>query len=254
MAIPWSKIPYKLFEKDKKQDFRAQGYRLRIIFSGTAALEYSLTPEIWELFKETCARFDISSPAARVDSATASPLDAPGVASRTPSNWDTSSSLPYTVDCAVFRKVLLAGLQGDVLFGKRFTHYEIQNTQVKAFFTDGTVGTGALLVGAYGVRSRVWKQLLPQYPFIDTGVRIIYGKTPFSGTLEQQITPNVVRGMSLAPDSDKSAPKTLLLETIRFSRRSEVTELPLPPDYIYWVLVVHRDFLPLADEETEAGP
>ncbi|KAL5358474.1 FAD/NAD(P)-binding domain-containing protein [Aspergillus floccosus] len=249
-ALKKNHIPFKLFEKDKKQDFRAQGYRLRISPPGTGALEYSLLPETWDLFKKTCARFDPTSPTGRVDAATAvPPADAPMLGGPPP-HMHGSDSLPYTVDRTVFREVLLAGLQSDVYFGKQFTHYETEDGQVRTFFADGTVETGALLVGADGVRSRVRKQLLPQYPILDTGLRIIYGKTPLSEALEKQITPNVLRGMSLAFDSDKSAPKTLLLEAMRFPKRSEVTEVPLPPDYVYWVLAVHRDYMSLADEKT----
>jgi 2-polyprenyl-6-methoxyphenol hydroxylase-like FAD-dependent oxidoreductase len=248
-ALKKNHIPFKLFEKDQKQDFRAQGYRLRISSPGIGALEYSLAPETWDLFKKTCAQFDPTSPMGRVDAATAvTPADAPMLGGPPP-HMHGSDSLPYNVDRTVFREVLLAGLQSDVYFGRQFTHYETEDGQVRAFFADGTVETGTLLVGADGVGSRVRKQLLPQYPILDTGVRSIYGKTLLSEALEKQMTPNVLRGLSLAFDNDQSAPKTLLLEAMRFPRRSDVTEVPLPPDYVYWVLAVHRDYIPLADEK-----
>lgn len=250
-ALQKHNIPFKVFEKDAKHDFRAQGYRLRIGEEGIRALQYSLTPAVWDLLKETCAEFHSSSPSGRLDAVTAIPLGVSMLGGGPPSFQGRME--PLTVDRTVFRDVLLTGLQGRVFFGKQFTHYEADPGRVRAYFTDGTVEEGALLIGADGLRSRVRKQRLPDYPILDTGIRIIYGKTVLSEQVERQLPQELHRGMSLVFENDQIAPKTLLLEPIRFlptARAQAQTHVHIPQDYIYWVLATNRSSIPLRDGET----
>ena len=82
------------------------------------------------------------------------------------------------MDRMTLRQILLAGLSGQVHFGKPFTRYERTGDLVTAFFADGSHETGDLLVGADGVNSRVARQLLPDAAVTDTGMRAIFGRTP----------------------------------------------------------------------------
>lgn len=50
----------------------------------------------------------------------------------------------------------------DVLWAKKFSHYEQDSTGVTAFFEDGSMYGGSVLVGADGINSIVRKQLLPE--------------------------------------------------------------------------------------------
>ncbi|MEU6807382.1 FAD-dependent monooxygenase, partial [Streptomyces neyagawaensis] len=69
----------------------------------------------------------------------------------------------YAVSRITLRRLLLAGLDDVVHFGKEFTRYKQNpNGTVTAVFADGTTATGDLLVGADGARSRVRRQLLPR--------------------------------------------------------------------------------------------
>jgi 2-polyprenyl-6-methoxyphenol hydroxylase-like FAD-dependent oxidoreductase len=62
---------------------------------------------------------------------------------------------------AAGRRLLLAGLEDRVHFGKAFTHYERhEEGTVTAFFTDGGSATGQVLVAADGARSAVRAQYL----------------------------------------------------------------------------------------------
>lgn len=48
-------IKVSIFERDTGNDFRAQGYRIRLWGEAILALQYCLTDETFALFKETCA-------------------------------------------------------------------------------------------------------------------------------------------------------------------------------------------------------
>lgn len=66
-------------------------------------------------------------------------------------NWGPGTFI--RVNRAKYRQYLLTGL--DIRWGHRFTHYEVTETGgVKAFFDDGSMATGDILVGADGLRSR----------------------------------------------------------------------------------------------------
>jgi 2-polyprenyl-6-methoxyphenol hydroxylase-like FAD-dependent oxidoreductase len=60
----------------------------------------------------------------------------------------------------------LAGLAGQVHFGKEFTHYQQAYGTVTAFFTDGDSASGQMLVGADGshsaVRAQYLRELIPR--------------------------------------------------------------------------------------------
>jgi 2-polyprenyl-6-methoxyphenol hydroxylase-like FAD-dependent oxidoreductase len=76
---------------------------------------------------------------------------------------------------------LLAGLEDDVKFNKRFLHYEeASDGAIIAHFEDGATAQADLLVAADGLNSRVRKQYLPHAEPIDTGVVGIGGTIPLT--------------------------------------------------------------------------
>ncbi|PYH96759.1 FAD/NAD(P)-binding domain-containing protein [Aspergillus ellipticus CBS 707.79] len=240
-------IPFRIFERDAKQDFRAQGYRLRV---AQDHIRPTLLPDIWTLFVNTAAETAPLSSGARLHARTGESLNLAGGPLGGGPPAGVHGQLPsYIVDRGTMREVLLTGLQEHVRFGKQFTRYEVHEDRVVAHFSDGTAEEGALLVGADGARSQVRRQLLPAYPFVDSGMRIIYGKTYITPELEERMDGRAFKGMSLVMDSDSVVKKTLLLEAMRFPDGNGV-QIQLPRDYVYWVLLVHREGIELPDEKT----
>ncbi|KAJ5752997.1 hypothetical protein N7520_009914 [Penicillium odoratum] len=221
-------------------NLRTQGYRLKITEHGTNALKEALTPDLFTLFEQTCAT--TSGFGVRV---TPDGIPIPFGENGPPKPPAMLSGKSYTVDRSKFRVALLTELSEHVFFGKKFVCYEISDSgvTVTAFFADGSVVKESLLVGADGVHARVRKQYLPTFPGIDTGMRIVFGKTPITSELLDSMPQEYQTGMSLASAPGDKAEPTLMWEAIRFPGFVETLELPDP--YMYWVLVLRRECLQL---------
>lgn len=240
-ALKKNNIPFKLFEQDEKSSFRAQGYRLRISTHGIDALKEALTPELFTLFEKTCA--DTPSIGVRIKP-DGTPLPSPGAFG--PPGAKLKS---YTVDRSTFREALLTGLEGQVFFGKSLEQYTVHDEKVTAFFADGTTEDGSLLVGADGVRSRVRKQYVPSFQGLDTGTRIIFGKTPLTPEFLDKLAEEYRHGMSLVLDPEDLSQPCVLFESISFPYANEITDPQLPDPYMYWVLCTQSSNLPFSREK-----
>ncbi|KAJ5226250.1 hypothetical protein N7468_007475 [Penicillium chermesinum] len=217
-ALRKNNIPFQLFEQDGRQNFRSQGYRLRVNQYGVDALHEALSPEVFDVFERTCA----ASAGFGVSLKPNGSLPPPGRGGPPPFMGQS-----YTVDRSTFRAALLTGLEDSVHFGKTLEHYVIADDKVTAHFADGTTAVGALLVGADGVRSHVRRQYIPNFPALDTGMRIIFGRTPITPEFLAATPEEYHQGMSLISDPEK-----------------------MPDPYMYWVITVRRAAIPFSDERS----
>ncbi|OBT70216.1 hypothetical protein VE03_00164 [Pseudogymnoascus sp. 23342-1-I1] len=233
-------IPFKLFEQDDRHDFRTQGYRIRVSSEGIYGLRDALSPELYTLFENTCAETIMGGVRLKPDG---TPLGGAGGPPRPPLG-SAFFLEPQTVDRSTLREVLLTGLDDHVFFGKSFDHYTVSDGETIAFFADGSKETGALLIGADGVRSRVRKQYIPDFKGIDTGMRIIFGKTPSTPEFVAKFPTAYQRGMCLITDPEDQSRTSLLFESIRFPHAEKVSKPALPDPYMYWVLVTHHSNIP----------
>ncbi|KAI9656309.1 MAG: hypothetical protein M1821_004972 [Bathelium mastoideum] len=235
-------IPFTVFERDSTPEARSQGYRIRVFADAVTDLKFILPEELWQDFEATCAETVMGE-------STLNALDATLTASRI-----DRGPRPYTVDRGVLRSVLMKGLDDHLVWGKGFVRYEFNGSSIIAHFADGSTEEGALLVGSDGTWSPVRKQHLPKAKLVDTEGCCIFGKTPITPEVESQVTPKVLKWLSLCRDSTPllqdiiqgDAPVTLFVETMRFPNRA--TRKDVPEDYIYWAIVTLKKLLAPNDE------
>jgi 2-polyprenyl-6-methoxyphenol hydroxylase-like FAD-dependent oxidoreductase len=164
-----------VYERDATAIARTQGFRVHISPTGSKALHDCLPPDLFGLFSDTCGVFGQG-----FTMASEQLVVLLGVA-----NADGVIDDPVlrhrSVSRISLRRILLAGLEDRVHFGKRFTHYvDEPGGAVAAYFEDGTSAAADVLIAADGVNSPVRKQLLPGADPIDTGIVAVGGKVPLS--------------------------------------------------------------------------
>lgn len=229
-------IPFRIFERDGDVTTRPQGYRFRLDSTGADALQEMLSPKAWALFEQSCPT--MISGITQLDPLTCVAGERPEHLRRMAK---VSGDRTYTVDRTTLRHALLHGLdEHSVCFGKEFASYELSDDNVIAEFTDGTSATGSIIVGADGGSSRVRKQYLPHMEPLDAEGRLIYGKAPLTSEFRKGIDSKALKTMNIVRDQKQTPGVLLLLEAVTFNWDPQCA-VPLPDDYIFWVLVAHRD-------------
>jgi 2-polyprenyl-6-methoxyphenol hydroxylase-like FAD-dependent oxidoreductase len=167
-------ISVAVYERDQSPDSRPQGYRIHINPQGSTALHECLPQHLWDLFRSTGG--DFSQGFSIVTQQLHELLNF----ARVGGTADTIAQ-HRSISRITLRRILLAGLQDDVHFNKRFLRYEeTADGAIRAHFEDGSSAQAGLLVAADGVHSGVRKQYLPHAEPIDTGVVGIGGTIPLT--------------------------------------------------------------------------
>ncbi|KAK8052187.1 hypothetical protein PG993_003572 [Apiospora rasikravindrae] len=256
-------IPFKVFERDAETAARAQGYRVRL-HDGVDIIQDMVPSSVSALFNATTAVLEHGMQQYNAITGSIYPLKAsraPRGARRLLAKPGESggSHAAATLDRRVLRDVLLTGIGEDVVFGKMYSHFEIDEDRanVMAYFTDGSSERGRLLVGADGKWSAVRRQHVPDFVMLDTGHGGYFGKTPLTAEFREIFERNTdLQGIVLVRDMQTLAtPIHVVMEKMAWSptSRNNVSTVQLPQDYIYWVLLVERASTPFSEEEL-AGP
>ena len=236
---------FTVFERDPSSVARPQGYRIKVFAETVADLKYVLTEELWQDFEATCAETGMGE-------TTLSVHDASIMANRV-----NRGPKPYTVDRSCLRNVLMKGLDDNLQWNKAFVRYETNDDEITAYFADGSVEKGSLLVGVDGWRSPVRKQYLPNYRLVDTEGCIIFGKTAITPELESRFPKSAMKWITLCRDLPPCIqevllghlPITVVLEALRFPAKG--TRDDVPPDYVYWAILIPKKLLAPTDEILE---
>lgn len=232
-------VPVTVYERDTSADFRGQGYRLHIGPPGATALAECLPAWLYDLFLATSGRR-----ASHVTVATAKLRTV-----RTfPGDPNGDNTEPTTVSTAVnrltLREILLTGLDDTVRFGHEMTGYSSTPDGVTLCFADGTTASADVLVGADGVGSPVRRQLLPHAHVIDTGARVIYGKTLLDESTRPLLPAAVTDGFLAVRSFPRPVGMAMgLVEPLERPERAAAHLSPCP-DYLMWALTAPLRLFP----------
>lgn len=181
-----------VYERDAAPESRQAGYRLSISPSGAAALNACLPVDLYERFTRESGR-----PARRVTFVdhhlnTLLAFDLKEVDRASP-------GAERPIARMALRRILLAGLEEIVHFGKRLVACEeTADGSAIAHFADGTSASGDLVVGADGANSPTRACLLPGVGREDLGIVAFGGKIPLDTAQRAAFPPPVFLGPTLA--------------------------------------------------------
>lgn len=242
-------VAFTVYERDGGPDERRQGYRLRISPEGEAGLRACLPPALQELLLATSHRRGEEG----LDA-----YDEQLAPQWTPSFDDPRGDRPDKIDAVdrdLLRRILLAGLERSVEYGKAFTRCEVRpDGRVVAHFADGTSAEGDVLVAADGANSQVRQQFLPERRPVDLGVRTVFSRITREDAVRAGLPEQLRDRFSYVIGTDGGH---LGLMPMSFrGRPGEAAArlwpglvLPDSPDYYMAVLNVHREDLGMPDEE-----
>lgn len=202
----------------------------------------------WRLFVDLLWRFVIRRP--EVWSRSGVSYFTPSAERGQPAPVLPHQSVPdLKIDRRVVRSVLLEAHRDSIAYSAAFTGYSVTEHNVTAHFADGTSAKGSLIVGADGVRSTVAKQLIgPGAALVDTGVRIIYGKTVLTAEVEKALHPVLQNGTSFVIDRTPQGYKTVtVVEAIRFTHEDA------PTNYIFWAFSAKKEAFEMSDVDLSAA-
>jgi 2-polyprenyl-6-methoxyphenol hydroxylase-like FAD-dependent oxidoreductase len=249
-SLRQSSIDFSVFERDNSPWDRAQGYRLHLEADALNALRETLPPDLHSLFLATAQRTEPYTTI--LDRELRVVKQVPTSLNHDPEHWPgvEEPSGHCNVDRATLRQILLARVEANCHFGKQFVRYEQHAGGIAAFFEDGSVVEGDVLVGADGIRSAVRMLRAPDARIMDSGICAIYGRLPFRSAMELVPKEALEDIFAIASDERKVF---LGLGSVRFpeapdiasARLAEDIELRKRDDYLVCIVGGRHEYFPL---------
>jgi 2-polyprenyl-6-methoxyphenol hydroxylase-like FAD-dependent oxidoreductase len=247
-------VDVRIYERDAGLHVRRQGYRLHLDARAGLALEKCLPPRLFRLFLATTGRPGttvtvLSAQLRLLHQTTGDPNRDPG----------DPSTLSTSADRGTLREILAAGLDGRIRYGRELTGYEQDADGIRLRFADGSSERAEVLVGADGVSSAVRRTMLPEALVVDTGTRVIYGKTFLDDAARRLVPAAMYDGFTAIVGGHVGLAAGLVefRQPPAAAAAASAPEVRLSPadDYLMWGLSAKHDRLPASDTElAEAGP
>lgn len=245
-------VDVRVYERDPALDVRRQGYRLHLDARAGLSLEKCLPPRLFRLFVATTGR-----PGSKVTVLSAQLRVLREMAGSPDRDPDNPATLSTSVDRGTLREILAAGLDDQIHYARELTGYEHDADGVTLRFADGSTEFADVLVGADGVGSAVRRALLPSAPLVDTGSRVIYGKTPLDGAARRLVPPALYDGFTAIVGGHVGLATGLVefRQSPADAAAAIAPEIRLSPvgDYLMWGLSAKHDRLPAPDPELAAA-
>jgi len=164
---------------------------------------------------------------------------------------DDPRTLSTSVNRGTLREILGAGLDDRIHYGRELAGHEPDAHGVTLRFVDGSSERADVLVGADGVHSAVRRTLLPGATTVDTGSRIIYGRTPLDATTRPLVPPAMHDGFTAVIGGHVGMAAGL----VEFRQPPPQAAAAIAPavrlsavgDYVMWAVSAQRDRFPEPD-------
>ncbi len=239
-------VDVQVYERDVELGVRRQGYRLHMDARAGLSLQKCLPPQLFRLFLATTGRpgtkFTVLSDQLRV---------LHEVHGNPDRDAEDPAVLSTSADRGTLREILAAGLDDRIHFGRELAGYEQDAHGVTLRFVAGSTERAGVLVGADGVGSAVRRTLLPDASIVDTGSRVIYGKTLLDDAA-RSVVPAAMRDGFTAIVGGHVGLAAGLVEFRRPPAEAAAEVAPgvrLSParDYAMWGVSAQHDRFPAAD-------
>ncbi|PRP77120.1 hypothetical protein PROFUN_12975 [Planoprotostelium fungivorum] len=252
-------IPCRIFERDLKADWRAQGYRISVPLEAADAIRKCLPDHMWELFEKTAlgrskgfggfnaldaSTIEQSMPTRPAYKGVTAPSPNAGAAAP-----PVRSGPAYMADRTVLRTLLTFGLEDYIEYGKKFVRCEKAEQGMTAHFSDGTYHTSSIMIAADGANSAVRRHYLPEHCLYDTHLRCFYGKSPLTEELREKYNSEAMSKTAFIRQDEISL--YLLADPVLFQQDPHSIDARMhhADDYVYWALVANTKMIDISDSQ-----